>query len=113
MLPVSLTPETRPGISAAAPNSAAEWFGEDRPAVISPCSTVNGAIDIVRPEADGDVHMQLKLGSQMRFRFAKTHAKVSALVEGGHVKVTGSCVQDNDSKHGWREIHPITSVKAD
>ena len=34
----------------------------------------------------------------------------SALTEGAHVKVTGSYVEDQDPGHGWREIHPITSV---
>jgi hypothetical protein len=36
-----------------------------------------------------------------------------ALTEGAHVKVTGSYVVDHDPGHGWREIHPITSVTAD
>lgn len=39
--------------------------------------------------------------------------KFPALTEGAHVKVTGSYVTDHDPGHGWREIHPITSVTAD
>jgi len=35
-----------------------------------------------------------------------------ALTEGARVKVTGSYVEDHDPGHGWREIHPITSVTA-
>lgn len=34
-----------------------------------------------------------------------------ALQEGAHVSVTGSYVVDHDPGHGWREIHPITSVQ--
>jgi hypothetical protein len=37
----------------------------------------------------------------------------SALTEGAHVKVTGSYVEDRDPGHGWREIHPISSVAKD
>jgi len=36
-----------------------------------------------------------------------------ALIEGAHVKVTGCYVEDHDPGHGWREIHPITSVVRD
>lgn len=42
--------------------------------------------------------------------FSQTFA---ALREGAHVTVTGSYVVDHDPGHGWREIHPITSVQAD
>jgi len=37
----------------------------------------------------------------------------SALTEGAHVRVTGSYVEDRDPGHGWREIHPISSVAKD
>ncbi len=30
--------------------------------------------------------------------------------QGMHVMVTGTYVQDNARNHGWREIHPVTSI---
>ena len=119
-------------------------YHKTRLAVIQPCTTVTGTVHIVRPEPDGDVHMQLRLDPQFSgmlnaINNSKQHGalviepmcdhtptqpdavsscqgftqKFQALTEGAHVKVTGSYVQDNDPNHGWREIHPITSVKAD
>jgi hypothetical protein len=36
--------------------------------------------------------------------------KVHIPAIGTHVSVTGSYVQDNEPSHGWREIHPVTSI---
>jgi hypothetical protein len=105
---------------------------------------VSGTLHVVRPEQDGDVHMQLTLDPQFNSMLNSINKgrqkgalvvetmcdhtptqpdaisscqgftqKFPVLTEGAHIKVTGSYVQDNDPNHGWREIHPITSVKAD
>ncbi|HZD12660.1 MAG TPA: hypothetical protein VE177_03985 [Candidatus Binatus sp.] len=36
--------------------------------------------------------------------------KIQIPDEGTHVMVTGDYVEDNEPKHGWREIHPVTSI---
>jgi hypothetical protein len=36
--------------------------------------------------------------------------KVQIPAIGTHVSATGSYVQDNEPMHGWREIHPVTSI---
>ncbi len=36
--------------------------------------------------------------------------KVHIPAIGTHVSVTGAYVQDNQGGHGWREIHPVTSM---
>jgi len=52
---------------AAAGCDASLWnhvYNKTRLTVIQPCATVTGTLHIVRPEADGDVHMQLTLDPQ-------------------------------------------------
>jgi len=134
-------------------------YNKSRLTVISPCATVTGTVHIVRPEPDGDVHIQLTLDPPFSSMLNATNRskqngalviepmcdhtptqpdaifkqktayeiiagdwssdvcssdlqKFPALTEGAHVTVTGSYVTDHDPGHGWREIHPITSVTA-
>jgi hypothetical protein len=105
------------------------------------CITVTGTIHHIKPEADGDYHIQVKLDPQ----FAKLinasnasaqagslvvepvcqtavtqadaieacrdfHSPVRVPSEGIHVRITGSYVLDSEPRHGWMEIHPVTSI---
>ncbi len=146
------TPNPTPGTSTTptAGSSGCDsslWnhvYHKTRLTVIQPCATVTGTVHIVRPEKDGDIHIQLALDSQFSNMLNAINGskqnnalviepmcdrtptqpdaiascqgftqKFPALTEGAHVKVTGSYVEDHEPGHGWREIHPITSVTAD
>jgi hypothetical protein len=39
------------------------------------------------------------------------HQAFPALTVGSHVRVTGAYVLDHERGHGWREIHPVSSIE--
>jgi hypothetical protein len=110
-------------------------YHQNRFIVHNPCVTVTGTIVLVRPETDGDLHIQLRLDPPYSFMLNsanqgnlviepicvstpspgdafsacgvfRQHIQIPAV--GTHVIVTGTFVLDQ--KHGWNEIHPITGM---
>lgn len=115
-------------------------YHRSRLKVVKPCQTVTGTVVSIRPEKDGDLHVQLRLDSQFAGLLNAINKSKQggnlviepvcsgvvtqadavqvchgfrqsfpALKVGAHVKVTGTYVVD--SEHGWREIHPVSSVE--
>lgn len=39
------------------------------------------------------------------------HSTVTIPKPGTHVIVTGAYIEDREANHGWREIHPVTSIE--
>lgn len=39
------------------------------------------------------------------------HSSVEVPPKGSHVRVLGSYVLDSEARHGWMEIHPVTSIE--
>jgi hypothetical protein len=119
---------------------AALWnfvYHRQRLEIIEPCKTVEGVIDKVLREADGDLHIRLdvedkSLLNERNFSgqhgmlvlepvCQKTPTQADAIEPcrnyagplfdvraGMRVRVTGAYVLDHE--HGWREIHPVTSI---
>jgi hypothetical protein len=109
--------------------------------VIESCKSFTGVIEHRKAEADGDVHMQLRLdpgqGKPLNHRnmvkqkgclvvepVCVGRVKQADAVEackdtpvlaipptGSHVRVTGSYIIDKEANHGWIEIHPVTSFE--
>jgi hypothetical protein len=107
--------------------------------VIDACKTVTGTVESVRSEPDGDVHLLLKLplsrsGLLNDGNLSDTHDdlvveiicvgtvtqadaesacaghvnQVAVPSEGERIRISGTYVLDAD--HGWREIHPVSSL---
>lgn len=116
----------------------AHVYNPSRLQVLSACRTVTGTIQSVRTEADGDLHVQLRvddaglLNAQNRSdqdgalvlepicQRAVTQASaveaclgfsqpITIPAVGVRVSVTGSYVLDRE--HGWNEIHPVSRVE--
>ncbi len=66
------------------------------------CITVTGTIGKSQTEKDGNFYVQPACKNFT--------PKLRIPDQGTHVMVTGTYVQDNARNHGWREIHPVTSI---
>ena len=115
-------------------------YHRSRLVVIEKCKKVTGVIYNMRKEKDGDWHIQLKLDAGQENLLNEkniTRQKGCLVIEpvcvnkvtqedaisscevfanhvlipkkGKHVSVVGSYVLDK--QHGWKEIHPITSIE--
>jgi hypothetical protein len=69
-------------------------------------SRQNGAL-VIEPMCTHSPRQQDAVASCQHFS-----QQFPALKEGAHVKVMGAYVVDHDPGHGWREIHPISSVES-
>jgi hypothetical protein len=109
--------------------------------VIQPCITVTGVIEAERHEPDGDLHILLRLDPPYASLVnqanitgqhgdlvlepvcvtgvtqADAEAACTAYTStipippvGTHAEVTGTYVLD--TTHGWKEIHPVSSIQA-
>ncbi len=106
--------------------------------VIQACMTVEGTVESVQAEADGDYHIRLNVDDNSLLNETNLRRQHGNLVieticmnpvsqadaveacrgfaqnvpvpsRGERVRVTGAFVTDLD--HGWNEIHPVTSVE--
>jgi hypothetical protein len=113
-------------------------YHRQRLEIIEPCKTVEGVIDKVLREADGDLHIRLDVEDKSLLNeknFSAQHGmlvlepicqkvptqsdaiepcrsfagKIFDVRAGMRVRVTGPYVLDRE--HGWREIHPVTSLE--
>lgn len=114
-------------------------YRPERLEVIRPCVAARGTVAIIRPEADGDLHVLLALDSGQdklldqrnidgqrgdlvaEVICARSVRQVDAvdacadwethinLHRGEHVRVTGAYVLDRE--HGWMELHPVSNVE--
>ncbi|MCL4523086.1 MAG: hypothetical protein M1453_00290 [Acidobacteria bacterium] len=119
---------------------AALWNHVYRPQrleIIEECKTVEGVIEKVLREADGDLQIRLDVEDKSLLNERNFSGQHGMLVlepicqkritqanaiepcrnyagpffevrAGMRVRVTGAFVLDHD--HGWREIHPVTSI---
>lgn len=115
-------------------------YNKDRFEIKRKSITVAGIVRSVRREADGDVHIQIKLDRNQQLLNEKNYknqdsclvveiiyvyipTQKNAIIDGmgykntvyvpkkgEHVQITGPYVLDKH--HGWMEIHPVTKVKA-
>lgn len=106
--------------------------------VLESCKTITGTVEVMRTEADGDFHILFKLDPAYsdlinQVNIDKQHGDliIEPICEnnvtqadavsscqgfsqnfqiqvGDHLQVTGAYV--TDLQHGWREIHPISSI---
>jgi hypothetical protein len=112
-------------------------YHRQRLEIIEPCKTVDGVIEKVLREADGDLHIRLDVADKSLLNTRnysgqhgmlvlepicqKTPTQVDAIEPcrnfagtvfdvraGMRVRVTGAYVLDHE--HGWMEIHPVTSI---
>ncbi len=113
-------------------------YHRQRLEIIEPCKTVEGVIDKVLHEADGDLHIRLDVEDKSLLNernYSGQHGmlvlepicqkvptqadaiepcrnfagKLFEVRAGMRVRVTGPYVLDRE--HGWREIHPVTSLE--
>lgn len=112
-------------------------YRPERLEIIEPCKTVEGVIDKVLREADGDLHIRLDVEDKSLLNEKNISGQHGMLVlepicqkritqanaiepcrnyagpffevrKGMRVRVTGPHVLDHE--HGWLEIHPVTSI---
>lgn len=113
-------------------------YKPERLVVIEPCKTVTGKVRAIHRAPDGDVHLRIipedRTGVQLNFYnytacfgslvaeiicshkgknpkescFGYTNSLLTPC-RGDRVKITGVYVLDTN--HGWREIHPISSIE--
>ncbi len=133
-------PTTPPGVLQAQcdPSLWQHVYHLRRLHVIQACMTVEGTVESLRAEADGDYHIRLNVADKSLLNetnFSRQHGdlvvelicmnpvsqadaveacsdftqNVPVPRKGDRVRVTGAFVTDLD--HGWNEIHPVTSVK--
>ncbi len=120
---------------------AALWNAVYRPErleIIEACKTVEGVIQEILPEADGDLHLRLDVEDKTLLNARNYSGQHGMLVlepicqkkptqanaiepcrnyagpffevhKGMRVRVTGTYVRD-DKHGGWMEIHPVTSI---
>ena len=121
------------------PSFWAHTYHHKRFTVISRCKSFTGTIEHQRREADGDIHIQVRLdpgqgkplthANMVRqngclvvepvcigkvtqkdaIRPCKGASKIAIPPTGAHVKVTGVYVLDNQHG-GWAEIHAASSI---
>ncbi len=114
-------------------------YNPSRLQVITSCLTVTGTVDEIRHEADGDLHILLKLdvgqeGLLNNGNIANQHGDLvlepvcvdpvseadavqacSGFTNTVHIPVVGEHVAVTgsyvlDTNHGWNEIHPVTAI---
>ena len=113
-------------------------YHRQRLEIIEDCKTVEGVVDKVLREADGDLHIRLDVDDKSLLNgrnysgqhgmlvlepiCQKTPTQADAIEPcrsfagqvfevpraGMRVRVTGAYVLDHE--HGWMEIHPVTSI---
>jgi hypothetical protein len=108
--------------------------------VIEECKTVSGTIERIKPEDDGDLHIQLKLDAGQenllndknyqvqhgnliiepicveRVTQADARGPCSDYINNVKIPRIGEHVKVtgsyvNDKEHGWNEIHPVTAIE--
>jgi hypothetical protein len=97
-------------------------YSPSRLKVLNPCQSFSGTVTKTTPEADGDVHVQVRPDPQYRDLLAPKQEVPGNLVTeimprdrghlpvpspGDHVDMTGAWVHDKN--HNWNELHPIFS----
>jgi len=136
---------TRPPESQATPLQCDQnlWqfvYHPNRLQVLNPCLSVTGAVDEVRQEPDGDLHVRFRLDQQ----FASLLNEKNISSQQGDLVLEPICqlhvtqadavapckpysgpffqpqvgqrylvwgAHVNDAEHGWNELHPITSMQ--
>ena len=113
-------------------------YEKDRLRIIQECTAVEGTVDSVHHNADGDVHIGLdpenksvlnlvnvmhahrKLvveivcdhppsGSDARAACRDFHSQTTIPNVGDRIRVTGAYVTDREN--GWNEVHPVTRIE--
>jgi hypothetical protein len=101
-------------------------YHPERLQVLAPCRIAAGTVMRVRPEPDGDLHIDVALdsaysplvdevnrtaqgGSLVVEFMARDGGHLPAPAVGDHLRLTGAWVDDAD--HGWNELHPVWSVQ--
>jgi hypothetical protein len=116
-------------------------YNPDRLQVLNPCISVTGAVEEIRKEADGDVHIRFRLDQQFAALLNEKNISrqygdlVLEPICQGKVRQADAaepCSQYNgpyfepvvgqrylvwgayvhDADHGWNELHPVASMQA-
>ncbi|MGH9712905.1 MAG: hypothetical protein ACRD5M_06355 [Candidatus Acidiferrales bacterium] len=116
----------------------AHVYNPQRLVVRHPCVRATGTIVLLRPEADGDIHIQIRMDPPYQNLVAPGNSRqdgnlvvepicmhtvtqedakaacagfsypVTIFPKGTHVAIRGSLVFDR--QHGWSEIHPLEKM---
>ena len=113
-------------------------YEKNRLKLIEPCTVVEGRVDAIHRNADGDLHIALDPENKSILNLVKVthghrklvvelicdhpatesnaqaacrnfHPKVTVPQLGDRVRITGAYVTDRDN--GWNEIHPVTEIE--